>query len=353
MSGSGTGGAGAADAALQSALGKVVEGGSLEAAEARAAFEEIMEGRVPPPRLAAFLVALRMRGETVTEIAAFARVMRERATPVRTGHARVIDTCGTGGDGRGTFNISTLAAIVAAAAGAPVAKHGNRSVSSRCGSADLLQGLGVAVDAPVEAVERALREIGLGFLFAPALHGAMRHAAPVRRELGLRTVFNLLGPLTNPAGARFQLLGVYDPDRLETLARVLRELGSERAMVVHGGGLDEITLHAETRVAELAGGEVRAYTLTPEDAGLKRARLEDLAGGDVGRNVAIAREILSGAPGPRRDVVLLNAAAALRVAGRAADLREGVALAARAIDAGEAGRLLDRLRAICPSGGEA
>jgi anthranilate phosphoribosyltransferase len=339
------------DGPLQSALRKVVEGARLESAEARAAFEEIMEGEVPPARLAAFLVALRMRGETVTEIAAFARVMRERAMPVRTDRPLLIDTCGTGGDGSGTFNISTLAAVVAAAAGAPVAKHGNRSVSSRCGSADLLQGLGIAVDAPVEAVERSIREIGIGFLFAPALHGAMRHAAQVRRDLGLRTVFNLLGPLTNPAGARCQLVGVFDPDRVETLALVLRELGSERAMVVHGDGLDEITLHAPTRVAELENGQVRTYTLAPEDAGLSRARLKDLAGGDVRENVAIARRVLEGERGPRRDVVLLNAAAALRVAGRSDDLREGAALAARAIDSGEAARLLERLRALCPAGG--
>ncbi|MBI4168670.1 MAG: anthranilate phosphoribosyltransferase [Acidobacteria bacterium] len=335
---------------MRGGLARVVEGGVLSPAEAREAFEAIMDGRVPPARLAAFLVALRMRGETVGEIAAFARVMRERATPVRALQPFTLDTCGTGGDGAGTFNISTVAAFVVAAAGVPVAKHGNRSVSSRCGSADLLPGLGIGVDAGVESVERALREIGIGFLFAPLLHGAMRHAAPVRREVGVRTVFNLLGPLTNPAGARRQLLGVYDPARVEMMARVLLELGSERAMVVHGEGLDEIATHGATRVAELAAGQVRVYTIVPEDAGLPRGRREDLAGGDVPANVSIARRILGGERGPRRDAVLINAAAALVVAGKAEDLRSGVARAAEGIDSGAALRIVERLRQICPGG---
>ncbi|HKB06838.1 MAG TPA: anthranilate phosphoribosyltransferase [Candidatus Polarisedimenticolia bacterium] len=333
---------------LQAILGEVVEGRPLSAAAARAAFEAIMDGRLPPARLAALLVALRMRGETVAEITEFARVMRERCTPVRCEAEVFLDTCGTGGDGAGTFNISTVSAFVVTAAGVVVAKHGNRSVSSRCGSADLLQGLGIRVDSDVATVERSLREIGIGFLFAPSLHGAMRHAAPVRRELGVRTVFNLLGPLTNPAGARHQLLGVYDPRRLEVMAEVLRELGSVRAMVVHGDGLDEMTLHGRTRVAELKDGRVRVYELTPEDAGLDRARLEDLAGGDVAQNVGIARRILDGERGPRRDVVLLNASAALMVAGQAEDLAAGVALAGRAIDSGAASRVVERLCALCP-----
>ncbi len=334
------------DGDLRSGLDKVMSGGVLDATEARRAFEAIMDGPVPPVQLAAFLIALRMRGETVGEIATFARVMRERATPVVVDGEDLIDTCGTGGDASGTFNISTVAAIVAAAAGAKVAKHGNRSVSSRCGSADLLQGLGVTVDAPVPLMEEAIRTVGLGFLFAPALHGAMKHAASVRRDLGVRTVFNLLGPLTNPAGARRQLLGVFHPDWVEPLAEVLRELGSERAFVVHGGGMDEIAIHAETRVAELDRGRVRTFTVRPEDAGLPRARAADVAGGEVPENVAIARSILQGAPGPRRDVVLLNASAALLIAGRAEDLRGGVALAADAIDSGRAMNVLDRLRAI-------
>ena len=335
------------DASLQAILNKVVEGGDLAAAEARGAFEAIMDGQVAPASLGALLVALRMRGETVTEITEFARVMRERSTRVRCDAPVILDTCGTGGDGAGTFNISTLAAFVVTAAGVVVAKHGNRSVSSRCGSADLLEGLGIRVDVPVDTVERSLREIGIGFLFAPSLHGAMRHAAPVRRELGVRTVFNILGPLTNPAGARHQLLGVYDPDRLEAMAEVLRDLGSERAMVVHGDGLDEITLHGPTRVAELEGGRVRVREVTPEDAGLGRARLHDLVGGDVAQNVAIARAILDGERGPKRDIVLLNAAAALVVAGRAPDLETGVQRAAEAIDSGAALGVVDRMRALC------
>lgn len=334
---------------FQDALGRVLDGESLSAELARGAFETIMDGSASPARLGAFLAALRVRGETVTEIAAFARVMRDRATLVRVDRAPLLDTCGTGGDGSGTFNISTITAIVVAATGVAVAKHGNHGVSSRCGSADLLLGLGVRVDAPLETVERTLREVGLGFLFAPALHGAMRHAAAVRRELGVRTVFNLLGPLTNPAGARRQLLGVYDPARLDGLAQVLRELGSERAMVVHGEGLDELALHGTTRVAELCDGQVRTYTLTPEDAGLRRAPIEAIRGGDVGRNVAIARAILDGETGPARDVVLLNAAAALRVAGEAEDLKDGVARAAQAIDCGAAKRVLQGLRDRAPA----
>ncbi len=334
---------------LQEALTRVLNGESLSSEAARGAFETIMEGSATPARLGAFLAALRVRGETATEIAAFARVMRERATTVKTDRAPLLDTCGTGGDGAGTFNISTVAAIVVAAAGVAVAKHGNRSVSSRCGSADLLRGLGVNVEAAPALVERSLRETGLGFLFAPALHGAMRHAADVRRELGARTVFNLLGPLTNPAGAHRQLLGLYDPARLEQIAEVLRELGSERAMVVHGEGLDEIALHGTTRVAELREGRIRTYTVTPEEAGLRRAPLEAVAGGGIDRNVAIARGILVGETGPPRDIVLLNAAAALRVAGECEDLREGAARAAHAIDSGAAGRILSALRDLAPA----
>ncbi len=341
-------GSGVTDDVLTEIVAKVVEGVHLQPAEARAIFQGIMDGQVPPIRLAALLVALRMRGETVVEITEFARVMRERATPVRCAAEVILDTCGTGGDNAGTFNISTLAAFVAAAAGVVVAKHGNRAVSSRCGSADLLQELGISVDVTVKIVERSLREIGIGFLFAPRLHGAMRHAAPVRRELGIRTVFNLLGPLTNPAGARHQLVGVYDPGRLEAVAEVLRELGSERAMVVHGEGLDELTLHGRTRVAELHRGRVSLREIVPEDAGLKRATLEDLLGGDAPRNARIARDIMEGERGPRRDVVLLNAAAALMVAGKAEDLEEGVRRGAEAIDTGAMRSLVDRLRALCP-----
>ena len=334
---------------LKPVLETLFSGRVLKENEARAAFELIMDGRAPAAQIAAFLTALRIRGETVGEIATFARVMRERATPVPVDVEGLIDTCGTGGDGSGSFNISTLAAIVAAAAGARVAKHGNRSVSSRCGSADLLQGLGVHVESTPQEMAESIRTVGLGFLFAPALHAAMKHAAPIRRELGMRTVFNLLGPLTNPAGARRQLMGVFDAAWVEPIAEVLRELGCERAFVVHGGGMDEIAIHDETRVAELDHGKLRIYTLTPEDAGLRRAQAADVMGGEVEENVAIAVSVLQGTKGPRRDVVVLNAAAALLVADRAGTLREGVEISSKAIDSGAAMSLLDSMRANQPA----
>ncbi len=337
-----------AGASLKRALDKVVAGEPLTAPEGRAAFETIMDGLAAPEQLAAFLVALRTRGETVTEIATFARVMRERATPVRFSHPRLIDTCGTGGDGAGTFNISTVAAFVVAAAGVPVAKHGNTAVSSRCGSADLLRGLGIRADVPAGTAERTLRETGFGFLYAPGLHGSVRHAAPVRRALGVRTVFNLLGPLTNPAGARMQVLGVYDPRWVEGLAQVLGELGSERAMVVHGQGIDEIALHGETLIAELRDSKVTTWSFRPEDVGIGRAGLEAVAGGDTRDNVAIALRILRGERGAPRDIVLINAAAALVVAGSAADFPAGIERAAEAIDSGAALAVVDKLREICP-----
>ena len=334
---------------LKPALETLINGRVLDENEARAAFELIMDGRAPAAQIAAFLVALRIRGETVGEIAAFARVMRARATSVPVDVEGLIDTCGTGGDGSGSFNISTLAAIVAAAAGARVAKHGNRSVSSRCGSADLLQGLGVRVESTPQEMAESIRTFGFGFLFAPALHGAMKHAAPIRKELGMRTVFNLLGPLTNPAGARRQLVGVFDATWVEPIAEVLRQLGCERALVVHGGGMDEIAIHDETRVADLDGGNLRTYTLTPEDAGLRRAQAADVMGGEVEENVAIATSVLQGTKGPRRDVVVLNAAAALLIADRAATLREGVEMSSRTIDSGAAMSLLDSMRAKGPA----
>ena len=334
--------------ALEQALRRVMDGENLAAEEARAVFALLVDETVAPARLGAFLVALRMRGETVEEIAAFAEVMRSRAVSVRSRHPDLLDTCGTGGDGAGTFNISTLAALVAAAGGAPVAKHGNRSVSGACGSADLLEGLGIRADQEAEAAGRCLDETGFGFLFAPRLHPAMGRAAAVRRELGVRTVFNLLGPLANPAGARRQLLGVYDPAWVEPLAQVLARLGAVRALVVHGGGTDEIALHAPTRAAEVSDGRVRRRLISPEEAGLKRAPLREIAGGGLEENLAIARAVLAGERGPRRDVVLLNAAAALWVAGRVPGLREGMARAAEAIDSGAAAGLVERVRAMAP-----
>ena len=329
-------------------LRKAVEGRRLDAREAGAAFDAVMDGSVSPSRLAALLVALRMRGETVEEIAAFARAMRARALPVRSRHADLLDTCGTGGDGAGTFNVSTVAALVVAAAGVPVAKHGNRAVSGRCGSADLLEGLGVRADLAPEEAAACLDDLGFGFLFAPRLHPSMGHAAAVRRELGVRTVFNLLGPLANPAGARRQVLGVYDPAWVEPVARVLVELGASRALVVHGSGTDEIALHGDTLAAEVRDGTVTVRTLRPEDAGLGRAPLEAIAGGEPPAQVDAARRVLQGERGPRRDVVVLNAGAALWVADRAADLREGTRLAAATLDRGSAAELLEGLRRRTP-----
>lgn len=334
-------------------LRKAMEGATLSPDEAHAAFDAVMDGGATPVGLSAFLVALRLRGETAPEIAAFARAMRRRAVAVRSDRPDLIDTCGTGGDGAGTFNVSTVAALVVAGCGVPVAKHGNRSVSGRCGSADLLEGLGIRADLPVETAELALERLGFGFLFAPRLHPAVGHATAVRQELGVRTVFNLLGPLANPAGARRQLLGVYAPAWVEPLAQVLRELGSERALVVHGSGLDEIALHGETEAAEVRDGRVTLLRLRPEDAGLGRAPLASIAGGDRSFNVECARAVLAGETGPRRDIVVLNAAAALWVAGRADDLRGGAALAAQAIDSGAARHLVDRLRQLCPNDEEA
>jgi anthranilate phosphoribosyltransferase len=329
-------------------LQRALAGERLSPAEARLAFEAVMDGQVSPPRLAALLVALRMRGETVEEIAAFARTMRARALPVRTRHPEVLDTCGTGGDGASTFNVSTVAALVVAAAGVPVAKHGNRAVSGRCGSADLLEGLGVRADLSAEEAAACLDELNFGFLFAPRLHPSMGNAAQVRRDLGVRTVFNLLGPLANPAGARRQLLGVYDASWVVPLARVLLDLGATRALVVHGAGTDEIALHGETVAAEVVDGRVVERRIVPEEAGLERAPIETIAGGDAAAQVEAAQRVLDGASGPKRDIVILNAGAALMVAGRAGDIQEGARLAAETIDRGLAAALVATLRRRTP-----
>ncbi len=317
----------------------------LDADEARALMGAIMSGEVEAPRIAAVLIALRMKGETVDEIVGFARAMRDNAvsvTPARTG---LVDTCGTGGDARGTFNISTATALVAAAMGIPVAKHGNRAVSSSCGSADVLESLGVAVDLPPEQACAMIDAHGFGFLFAPHHHPAMKHAAPVRRELGVRTVFNLLGPLTNPAGARRQLMGVYAESLTEPLCRVLAELGAEKAFVVHGrDGTDEVSICGETAIAALEGGRVRRFVFAPEEVGMVRASLADIRGGTAAQNAAMVEDLFDGAPGPRRDAVLLNAGFTAMLADRAADPAEGVALARRAVDDGSAKRVLEELR---------
>jgi len=322
---------------LKSLIGQVVAGQDLSETEAEQAMDIIMTGEATPAQIAAFLTALRLKGETVEEITGFARSMRRRAAGITTRHQVFIDTCGTGGDGRHTFNISTTAAFVIAGAGVAVAKHGNRSVSSRCGSADVLEALGIKVDLPPAAVARCLDEVGMAFLFAPVFHGAMKYAAGPRREIGIRTVFNLLGPLTNPAGAPCQLVGVYDPSLTETVAAVLGRLGSRRAYVVHGSdGLDEVTTTGPTKITCLDHGSLTTYTFYPEDAGLPRAGLEDLAGGTAADNAAITHSVLKGEKGPARDVVLLNAAFGLLAAGVEKSLPGALATAATSIDSGAA-----------------
>ena len=329
---------------IQEAIRKVVEKKDLTEAEAKAAMEQIMAGEATPAQIAAFITALRMKGETVDEISGCAQAMRERAVRISPRVDRLVDTCGTGGDGAKTFNISTAAAFVVAGGGVAVAKHGNRSVSSMCGSADVLEALGVRIDLEPEAVEACIEEVGIGFLFAPRFHASMRHAAGPRREVGIRTIFNLLGPLTNPASAKFQLLGVYDRSLTEPIARVLHRLGVEEAFVVHGlDRLDEISITGETQISHLSRGEVNTFVLHPRDVGLAPAGPGEIAGGDAQRNAEIVRRVLSGEGGPRRDIVLLNAGAAFVAAGRARDLEEGVALAARVIDEKKA---LEKLEAL-------
>ena len=330
---------------IKEAISKVVDGQNLAVEEMSAVMELIMSGGASEAQIGSFITALRMKGETVDEITGAAGVMREKAVHVEAGEGVVIDTCGTGGDDSGTFNISTTAAFIAAGAGLKVAKHGNRSVSSRSGSADVLRSLGVNVEAEVEKVELCLREIGIGFLFAPLLHGAMKHAIGPRREIGIRTIFNILGPLTNPAGAACQVMGVYDEKLTEPLARVLGNLGSIHAMVVHGkDGLDEITLTAASRISELKNGDVRTGDFIPEDYGLPRCRPDDLKGGNPEENAKITLDILSGAKGPKRDVALVNAAAAIIVGGKASDFKEGLFKAAESVDSGAALEKLEKLK---------
>ncbi len=329
---------------LVQVLEKVVEGQHLDPAEAEAVMEIVMTGQATPAQIAAFLVALRIKGETPCEISSFARAMRHHALQVSTSRADVVDTCGTGGDACDTFNISTAAAFVAAGAGVAIAKHGNRCVTSRCGSADVLEALGVCLTLSPAQVGRCIDEIGIGFMFAPALHPAMKHAVGPRRELKLRTVFNLLGPLTNPAGARRQVLGVFQERWVLPVAEALRELGAEHALVVHGlGGLDEISTIGPTRVAELREGTISEYELQPEALGFARARPEDLVGGDVDRNVATLTAALSGQAGPVRDIVVLNAAAAIYVGGRAPSLLSALGVAEQVIDSGAATAKLTEL----------
>ncbi len=325
---------------------RVAGGEPLGADDAAAAFEIMMSGEATPAQIGGFLMALRVRGETVDEIVGAARTMRARATPVAAPEG-AIDTCGTGGDAKGTYNISTCAAFVVAGAGVPVAKHGNRSVSSKSGSADVLEALGVNLDVAPDVVARCIAEAGVGFMFAPAHHAAMRHVGPVRADLGTRTIFNLLGPLSNPAGTKAQVIGVFSRDWIVPLAKVSGQLGSTHVWVVHGSdGLDELTTTGATFVAEFKNGTVNSFEVTPADAGLPEAAPEDLLGGEGEENARAIRQVLGSEPSPFRDIVILNAAAALIVAGKAATLSDGAELAAQSIDTGAASKSLDKLVAI-------
>ncbi|MFH1651702.1 MAG: anthranilate phosphoribosyltransferase [Chloroflexota bacterium] len=311
--------------------------------EAAAVMEEIMQGEATPAQFGAFVTALRIKGETVGEIVGLARTMRAKAVPVSVS-GPVVDTCGTGGDGTGTFNISTAAAFIAAGAGLKVAKHGNRAMSSKCGSADVLEALGVKIDLDAGRVQRCLEKVGIGFMFAQTFHPAMKYAGAPRREIGIRTVFNILGPLTNPAGAKAQVLGVAVAELVPKMASALQELGCEHALVVHGeDGLDEITVTGKTRVSELRDNGINSYEISPEDLGLPRADLESLRGGTAAENAETMRQILSGAPGPKSDAVIANAAAVLVAGGKAATLAEGVALAGEVIAKGKAKTKMEQL----------
>lgn len=346
---------------IREAIAKVVELHDLGEGEMIEVMNQIMSGECTPAQIGSFITALRMKGETVEEISGAARVMRERATPIRVGRnvlgidrddinldqETILDVVGTGGDGTNTFNISTTVSFVVSACGTKVAKHGNRSVSSACGSADVLEKLGVNLDVTPEQVERCINEIGIGFLFAPALHGAMKHAIGPRREIGIRTIFNILGPLTNPANAECQVMGVYREELVEKMAGVLLRLGCKRGFVVHGkDGMDEITLTGETAAAEVTPEGVRLFTITPEEFGFVRCSMQELKGGDAAVNAAIVRSVLAGEQGPRRDIVLMNSGFALLAAGQCTTVAEGIALAASVIDAGTALMQLEKLVAL-------
>jgi anthranilate phosphoribosyltransferase len=336
---------------IQQSITQLLDGRSLDRAQARAVMGEIMRGEATPAQIGGFLVALRAKGETPDEIAGCAEAMREHVLPVRPRRNDLVDTAGTGGDGAHTINISTAAALVAAAAGAAVAKHGNRAVSSACGSADVLEALGFTLEQEPDRIAQAIDELGFGFLFAPSHHPAMRHAAPVRKELATRTVFNLLGPLTNPAGARAQVVGVYSPELVRTIAEVLARLGARRAFVVHGaGGIDELSPIGPNLVGEVVDGSVRERELDPEaELGLARCSLDELRGGTPEDNAAAIRDVFAGAEGGRRDAVLLNAAGAIAAAGHAADLHEGLEIARETVDSGAAGDRLERVIAFSRS----
>ena len=329
---------------IKEAIGKVVGGDDLNESEMMKVMDIIMGGKATPAQIGAFITALRIKGETVDEVSGAARIMRQKALMIDARSSVIVDTCGTGGDGMNTFNISTTAAFVVAASGLTVAKHGNRAVSSGCGSADVLQALGVNIDAGQEIVEECLQQIGIGFLFAPRLHDAMKYAIGPRREIGIRTIFNMLGPLTNPAGATSQLIGVYDPKLTEMFAGVLKNLGTKRAFVVHGlDGLDEVSVTEETRVSELNDGMITTYNITPMEFLNKTYSTRELAGGDAAINAKITEGVLTGKEGACRDIVLLNSALAIVAGGKAESIKEGIDIAADCIDSGSAMRKLQAL----------
>ncbi|MBS3970039.1 MAG: anthranilate phosphoribosyltransferase [Clostridia bacterium] len=329
---------------IREAIGRVIRRENLSSQEASEVMKEIMDGKATSAQIGSFLTGLRMKGETAEEILGCAQVMRAKAERLTTRHPFLVDTCGTGGDESGTFNISTAVCFVAAGAGLPVAKHGNRSVSSKCGSADVLEALGVKIDLSPQKTEHILNEIGIGFLFAPIYHKSMKHAIGPRREIGIRTVFNMLGPLTNPARARFQIVGVYDASLTEVVAQVLEKLGVEGAYVVHGaGGLDEISTLGPTRITHLHRGTINTFYITPEDFGFPRRSLLDLKGDDALYNAQIVKKVLAGEKGPHREIVLLNAAAVFSAAGAARNLQEGIGIAVEAVDTGRAMTKLEEL----------
>ncbi|WP_137134688.1 anthranilate phosphoribosyltransferase [Rhizobium sp. FKY42] len=330
---------------LKAFIGKVATGDPLSREEARAAFDILMSGEATPSQIGGFLMALRVRGETVEEIAGAVSTMRAKMLPVAAPDG-VMDIVGTGGDGLGTYNISTLAALIVAGAGVPVAKHGNRALSSKSGTADALTALGVKLDIPPPQIARCISEAGIGFMFAQVHHAAMRHVGPSRVELGTRTIFNLLGPLSNPAGAKRQLLGVFSPRWLQPIAEVMRDLGSEAIWVVHGDGMDEITTTGVTQVTALENGQIRSFELTPEDFGVGRATIDELKGGDGEVNAKALRAVLGGAKNAYRDIALCNAAASLVIAGKAADVLEGMILATQSLESGSAASVLDKLVAV-------
>ncbi|MBW2990058.1 anthranilate phosphoribosyltransferase [Candidatus Woesearchaeota archaeon] len=331
---------------IKEAISKLVEKKDLTLKEAEEVMDEIMSGNATDAQIAGFLIALRLKGETIDEITACAKVMRKKASRIRPkNQSRLIDVVGTGGDRSGTFNISTVAAFVVAGAGIPVAKHGNKGVSSRCGSADVLKALGINIDLEPKKVEQCISEVGIGYMFAPKFHSAMKYAIGPRKELGVRTIFNILGPLTNPAEAPYELMGVFDPSLVKPLAEVLGKLGCRHALVIHGNGLDEITLDAPTKVAEYRDGHVSCYEIRPSEFGIRLAELKDIKGGSPEDNAKITLSILSGKEkGPKRDIVLLNAGAAIYTAGKASSIKEGIVLAKESIDSGKALEKLDELK---------